>query len=217
MPSPAEALKAKHRALRDTQPEDLRVRVHRAISWMVRAELESDDADAQFLFLWIAFNAAYAQEFGFEHTEREQSRQFIAKLLAIDPQRLLHDTLHRQFTGPIRTLIENRFVFEPFWKAMREHDSSERWAEQFATSRKVALKALMDQQTDVLLSIVLDRLYTLRNQLVHGGSTWNSSANRDQVRDAARILLALLPIVIELMMENDGADFGAIAYPRLPS
>ncbi len=123
MPTAA-ALKTRHRAIRDAQPEDLRVRIHRAISWLNRAEQEADDPDARFLFLWIAFNAAYAKEFGFEHSERDQTRFFFTQLLAIDPQRRLHDALYRQFTGPIRTLVENRFVFEPFWKALREHTAA---------------------------------------------------------------------------------------------
>lgn len=37
--------------------------MHRALSWLNRAEREPDDYDARFIFLWIAFNAAYAQEF----------------------------------------------------------------------------------------------------------------------------------------------------------
>ena len=27
----------------------------------------------------------------------------------------------------------------------------------------------------------MERLYVLRNQLIHGGATWNSGKNRDQV------------------------------------
>ncbi|WP_027079814.1 HEPN domain-containing protein [Luteimonas mephitis] len=214
MPTAAE-LKARHRGIRDAQPEALRVRIHRAISWLARAERETGDPDARFLFLWIAFNAAYASEFSFEHSEREQARMFVAQLLAIDPGHRLHHVLYDQFTGPIRTLVENRFVFEPFWKALREHDSSERWAEQFAGSKRVAMKALMAQETAVLLSIVLDRLHVLRNQLVHGGATWNGAANRAQVGDAARIMGALVPTVILLMMEGGVADFGEIAFPLL--
>ena len=34
-----------------------------------------------------------------------------------------------------------------------------------------------------VLSVVLSRIYTLRNQLMHGGATWSSSVNRDQIRD----------------------------------
>lgn len=214
MPSAAE-LKARHRALRDAQPESLRVRIHRAISWLTRAEQETDDPDARFLFLWIAFNAAYASEFGFEHSERVQANAFLARLLAVDHAHRLHDALYRQFTGPIRTLIDNKYVFEPFWKAQREHDASNRWAEQFAASQRVAMKALMEQQTSVLLSIVLDRLHVLRNQLVHGGATWNGSTNRHQVRDAARIMGALVPTVVLLIMEGEAVEFGEIAFPQV--
>ena len=50
--------------------------------------------------------------------------------------------------------------------------------------------------------MVFDRLYVLRNQLVHGGATWNSSVNRAQVRDGAAILGFLLPVFVDLMMDN---------------
>ena len=73
-----------------------------------------DDSDAQFVFLWIAFNAAYAKEFGFETTERDIFGKFIATLLSIDQNRRLHQLMFAQFTGPIRTMVENKSVFEPF-------------------------------------------------------------------------------------------------------
>lgn len=212
----AEVLKSRHRLMREDQPEQLRVRLHRAISWLTRAEQETDDPDARFIFLWISFNAAYAREFGFEQTERDQVRQFIGKLITVDRQQRLQDVLFRQFTGPIRTLIENKFVFEPFWKALRDHDSSGKWEEQFAASRRVALKALMEKQTDILLSVVLDRLYVLRNQLIHGGATWNSTTNRSQVKDGSSILMTLLPIIVDIMMTGEDLEFEAIAYPIIP-
>lgn len=212
-----EQLKERHRACRDRQDEPLRVRIHRAISWLVRAEQESNDPDAQFLFLWIATNAAYASEFGFERSERDQGTEFLRKLVALDDRGRLQDALFRQFSGPIRTLIENRFVFEPFWKAMREHDSTSAWEDRFAASKRAALAAVMEKRTDVVLSIVLDRLYTLRNQLVHGGSTWNGAANRSQLKDGVLILQTLVPIIVELMIEQGQDSFGPVAYPYLPA
>lgn len=213
----AAALKGRHREVRDSQPEGLRVRLHRAISWMERAEQEADDLDARFLFLWIALNAAYAHEFGFEQSERDQARQFIGRLLQVDTAGRLHAVVFQQFTGPIRTLIENKFVFEPFWRALREHDSSNRWEESFAQARRKALEALMNKQTDVVLSIVADRLYVLRNQIVHGGATWNSGANRAQVKDAAAILGTLMPVIVGLMMEHPEVEWGGVAYPWVTS
>ncbi len=209
----AGTLTDQHRRVRDGQPEPLRVRIHRAISWLTRAEQETDDPDARYIFLWIAFNAAYASEFGFEQAERQRVKQFIDKLLGLDAENKLHHALFSQFSGPIRMLVENKHVFEPFWRALREHDGSGAWEASFVSSKKVAMKALMGTETGTLLSIVLDRLYVLRNQLVHGGATWGGKTNRAQVKDGAAILGTLVPIMLEVMMQAVGDEFEAISYP----
>ena len=58
--------------------------MHRALSWLKRAEqLEAqDDVDGEFIFLWIAFNAAYATEIDEKYRESEQQtfRGFLQKL-----------------------------------------------------------------------------------------------------------------------------------------
>lgn len=58
-----QSLKQRHRQELDAQHPNLRLRlrVHRALSWLDRAE-QADDLDGRFIFLWIAFNAAYATE-----------------------------------------------------------------------------------------------------------------------------------------------------------
>jgi hypothetical protein len=193
--------------------EPSRVRLHRAISWIARAEAEAEDNDARFIFLWIAFNAAYAREFGFEASEREQLRQYFEAVVAVDSAGTLQQALFGQFTGPIRTLVENKFVFDPFWRALRDHDGSGRWETQFATSRKSAMRAVLAGESGAVLTVVFDRLYVLRNQLVHGGATWNSTVNRAQVRDGAAILQLLVPAMVELMLVHPELDFGPILYP----
>lgn len=210
------ALRERHRALRSTQSEALAIRLHRALSWLQRAAHSDTDDDTRFIQLWIAFNAAYAGEFDSEQSERERVASFVSRLVSADTQQQLHALLFKQFTGPIRLLIDNRYVFAPFWRALRDHDSSERWKTRFEASRKAAMDALLGHRTADLLTIVLDRLYVLRNQLVHGGATWNSRINRDQLRDANALLGALLPVVIDVMMETDTFEDDAIAYPVVP-
>src|SRR3546814_19917280 len=60
------ALKAKQRAIRAGFPETMGLRVHRAISWIGRAEACGEDDEARFVFLWIPFNAAYADATEFQ-------------------------------------------------------------------------------------------------------------------------------------------------------
>lgn len=211
----SEKLKTRHRQVRDDRPEGLRVRIHRAISWLARAEREAGDPDAAFIFLWIALNAAYAHEFGFEERELAQIRRFIAVLVEQDRDQILHGLLFRQFPGPVRTLIDNRFVYEPFWRALREHDSSGRWEQQFSESREIAMRALLEKRVDLLLQIILDRLYMLRNQLMHGGTTWDSGVNRAQLRDGVAILATLVPTILTLMIEMKDVDLGQEIFPAL--
>jgi len=209
----AVTLKAKLAALPSQTPENFRVRCHRAISWLRRAEQEQEDLDARFIFLWISFNAAYAWEFGHEQSERDLLRRFFERILLLDADKRLHALLFKNFTGCVRTLIDNPYLFDPFWRALRDHDSSGRWEEQFQGAKRTATAAVMSGETATVAGIVVDRLYVLRNQLVHGGATHGSRFNRQQVKDSVALLGQLIPLVLDLMLASDGNDFGNIAYP----
>jgi hypothetical protein len=60
---------------------------------------------------------------------------------------------------------------------------------------------------------VLSRIYTLRNQLIHGGATWGSSVNREQVRDCVGFMGKLVPLVIEVMLDHPETLWGDACYP----
>ena len=64
-----------------------------------------------------------------------------------------------------------------------------------------------------MLYEVFVRLYTLRNQLMHGGSTWNSSVNRTQLRDGRELLTQVLPVMLGVMMQNPERFEGKPFYP----
>lgn len=180
----------------------MRTRLHRALSWLGRAEQEKDD-DARFLFLWVAFNAPYAGQFNDEGKELAKARLFIDRLLGLDREQRIHALLFERFSGPVRTLMDNRFVYAPFWRAMAGQDASQRWKTSFEQSKQLAMRAVLDKATDTCLMLVLERLYVLRNQLVHG----------------VRLLGALLPLMLELMMQADATQqqgVGPVAYPWLP-
>ena len=110
-------LKAHHRETRDKFPEALSLRVHRALSWLNRAEQETEDIDAKFIFLWVAFNAAYANEIPNRRNfpERVLFQGFLERLIESDSEQLLYSLVWDQFPGSIRLLIDNKYVFQPFW------------------------------------------------------------------------------------------------------
>jgi hypothetical protein len=87
------------------------------------------------------------------------------------------------------------------------------WEKYLAASQRDIATAMRQFDTGRILSVVFDRLYVLRNQLIHGGATWHSSVNRGQVRDGAAVLGWLLPVFIDIMMDNAARDWGRPFYP----
>lgn len=219
-PLDPETLKQKQRELRDGFPLPLALRVHRALSWLRRAENEKDDLDVRFILLWIGFNGAYAgdldralQSDGKVGSERERFDQFFAALVDMDAGNRIYNVIWERFSQEIRLLMDNKYVFAPFWKHHAGEFGGAGWEVSFDSAKRTANRALAEKNTVVVLSILFDRLYVLRNQLVHGGATWDSSANRNQVRDGASLLGCLLPVFIDLMMDNPDADWAMPMYP----
>ena len=208
-------LKAKQRALRDGFHENLSLRVHRALSWLARAEASGNDDDARFIFLWIAFNAAYSEEIGetMPNAARGLFESYFGKIVRLDTERRVYDAIWARFTGPIRLLLENKYVYQPFWSHHNQLPGFGDWEERFAAAKRRLSQALTRQDTGVVLTTLFDRLYVLRNQLVHGGATWNSGVNRAQVRDGAAILAFLIPLFVDLMMDNPNTAWGKAHYP----
>lgn len=205
-------LKEKQRSLRDGFPTALTLRVHRAISWLTRAEEEHDDLDVRFILLWIGFNAAYAGDLD-EARERDHLRNFFATMVKLDAKSSVYDMVWQRFSQEIRVLLDNRYVFAPFWAHHNGVPGQADWAEKLDRAYHKSRHALGAKDTPGILAIVFDRLYVLRNQLVHGGATWNSNVNRDQVRDGVAILGCLLPLFIDLMMDNPDHEWPMPHYP----
>jgi len=207
-------LKARQRAERHDHPANLALRVHRALSWLDRAE-RCEDNDGRFIFLWIAFNAAYANEIYDQERSPEQQvfGRFLDKLVDLDKDKVLYQLIWSEFPGSIRVLLDNQFVYQPFWDYHNGLIAAEQWKSGFESARTAAHKALAGQKTAKVLSIVLSRMYTLRNQLMHGGATWNSRVNREQLRDCSAFLGKLVPYVIQLMMDNPNTLWGEASYP----
>lgn len=203
---PHAALKDKQRQLREAFDTAIALRTHRSLSWLGRAEQEEDDWDARFIFLWIAFNAAYASDIDDGLKDRARFKAFFDTLVHLDSDKRIYAVVWERFSNEIRMLLDNRYVFAPFWAHHNGMPGNEDWADKLAKTKVVMNRAMTTQDTPLILSVLFDRLYMLRNQLVHGGATWNSQVNRDQVRDGAAILGQLMPIFIDLMMDH--ADYG---------
>lgn len=199
------------------------LRLYRSYSWMRRAdeilELQPEAPDEAFIFYWIAFNALYAEDSAEaqEARERDNFNAYFEKLLRLDTNGEINQALWASFQDEVRGFLENQFVYEPFWKFANGVDIERyrNWARWFDTDRQNALDAITAMDTETALKALFDRMYVLRNQIIHGAATYRSSVNRSQVGEGTAIMATLLPIFFKLMQQNIGNDWGKPYYPRL--
>lgn len=197
----------------------LNLRLRRALSWLGRAEREycAQDFDAAFVFYWIAFNAMYGQ-LGTasvdEKTEKERRCEYIDRIFGIaDAKKVLRAAVASELRDEIPEMLNNRYVFEPYWWHHNNPAENRNWARWFEDARKKANEALWNGHTKDVLNELFYRLYTLRNQLLHGGATWSSSVNRNQVKPGAKIMRCLVPYFLDMMIDHPDEDWGPPRYP----
>ncbi|MGL0823014.1 hypothetical protein [Vibrio vulnificus] len=209
-------LKHRHRNERQDYSQALSTRIHRALSWLQRAELCEDD-DSKFTFLWIAFNSAYAQEFEqkVNFGERGLYQEFLTRLVDLDSENLLSNIVWQNYSGAIRTILNNEFILESYWNYHSGRITEDQWKDARSKAKIAANTALGHNNTALVLSVVFSRLYTLRNQIIHGGATFGSSANRKQLRDCTVLLEQILPVIIKIMMDSRNELWGDPVYPLI--
>jgi hypothetical protein len=208
-------LKELHRLKRDNYTDEFSIRIHRSLSWIGRAEKKDEDIDARFIFYWIAFNSAYSaiQTSQYFDSERRIYKDFFEKILKYDENEYVYNAIWKEFSGSIRSLLNNQYIFGPFWSFQNRHEGFDDWEVKFNESKSVTLKALQNKNTLVILEILFDRLYTLRNQILHGGATWNGKVNRSQVQDGQAIIGFLVPNFLQIMMDNQNENWGKLVFP----
>jgi len=193
-------------------------RMHRSLSWLKAAagQMNDDKLDQAFINLWISFSACFYIE------GEEPIAPFIEKIVNLDEQQKIYDCLWHEYSGSVKALIKNPYVFAEFWQAQRaqthqktsDHSVLESlWRPKFDQSSVEALNYLSRKKVAPLFSIVLDRLYVLRNQVLQGGATYQSRVNREQVADGVSLLASVMPIIIDIMLNGSDQNWGEIAYP----
>ncbi len=213
----SKTLTRKHRIARDGLDDNLNVRLHRSLSWLRPAEsaLDNECWDEAFVYYWISFNAIYSVE---QHdrtvrSEKDIFSDFFVTIRGLDDHQTLYDWIWNGLTGSIHTLIKNKYVYRPFWDSLNDPEID--WKSQLEQSVRHFSFAFKRQDTIMILCIIFDRLYVLRNQIIHGNAARNSRRNRAQIRDGVKIMAFLIPVFIDLMIENPEAKWSAPTYPPI--
>ncbi len=190
-----------------------RIRRWRAISWIQRAEQEKEDPDAAFLFYWIAFNSLYAIESEERLSERQRFRDFLSEIVSLDRDSLLREALVSLFDPHGLALLNTPYVYKPFWDALPQPTPHSYWQDRLSTGRQQAKSALHSRKTAILMSMLFDRVYVLRNQLVHGGATHGSKLNREVIEAGHVFLGQIVPRLTAILLRHPEVQLGPVIYP----
>lgn len=219
----------------------LKHRLRRAVSWLARGDVEPD-ADARCIFLWIAFNAAYAVERKVELvmndgdlTEAQRRESYFSALVPLDVNRRIYRVLVTELRSPVQDIMGNVYVYRGFWNSLTDRPFNWRdWPgrtrferdrtfveERLAyTASRGSLQAQLRANAVVpngdvvaVLRTLFDRLNVLRNQLMHGCATQDGHLNRRQVDAGAMVLGPLMCEFLGVMIDHPKEDWGALAYP----
>ena len=196
--------------------EALYLRLHRSISW-IRSSEQQESIDLQFISLWIAFNSLYADsavitgpspEF---KREKEIYSNFINKVDALNNKGDFYQFVWARFSSEVKSIIQNKFLNSNYWIALNSGTSfnESKMEVQFVK----AFNYLKNQEAAPVISMILDNLYVLRNQLMHGYATHGSMVNRKQIRHGITFLQNLNTIIVLTMIEHPDEAWGGVNYP----
>jgi hypothetical protein len=176
--------------------EAIDIRLRRARSWLRKGSGEGthNDLDAQFIFLWIAFNALYGMpryrnRGNSRSSEIEDFQRFLREVEKLSGGAIENSL--RLHAVDIERVMQSPFLDIECWKRWDKDGIRDR-QKRVNTARNVYAAELHPDQLFL-------RIYTLRNQLLHGASSDGGRRNRESLRSALPILRTVVQVGIKLL------------------
>ena len=180
------------------------LRVRRAISWIAYAEEQITRGlnHTAFCFYWIAFNSCYGYDV---KNERDQFIEYLKEIIRHDKQKQVCKCILYEIRGDVEDLVRCRFAFDQFWREGHHRLHDEKWRSSLKSeidTLRDKLSRGMDMAAIDVLEILFSRIYSVRNQVMHGSTTRERSTGDDQIRYSSIILDRLIPVFVDLMLCN---------------
>lgn len=197
-----------------TVKQDTAIRIHRAFSWLGRAEAcHKDDPDIALLCRWAAFNALYAQwdiDEGSTISDKFSWQHFASRILELDEDEHVAFIIRRQ-ERRINEMFASKYLNSRNW---RKHEIANHQERDQAVIDY--LRWRQTQNWSLIFEGILDRIYLVRCQMVHGGATYKSGKNRRSVNDCNILLSELINAICLILIEKGtDQDWGIMCYPPL--
>lgn len=188
--------------------EEFRIRVHRAISWLKASEKYADsDIDMSFLGAMNATNACWSDNKG---KDRDGITDMVGLLRGTDSLKQIHKLVMNSGEGKEWSvmLINNEHLYAEYVEYLRGKASEHEYKERIRKNQESALWALKNHKFDQILTRCLSQCVSLRSQVAHGFSTYESSANRRPLELTASMLRKITLHIIHEMIKSPKKNWG---------
>ena len=197
--------------------EPILIRIHRACSWLQRVEqieaADANDLDTILIYRWIALNSLYGQWNDRERqpvTDKSSLPAFLDRIFELDTDSRVTTILeeHRKL---VESIFDDAYLTRYFW----EEPTTER-ARRTQKTKFDARTWYLEKRYRLILDRLMERIYLLRCQLVHGAATLGGQLNRTAVRRCSTMLGHLAPAILLVIIDHGhDEDWGPMCYPPL--
>ncbi len=207
-----------------TSEQSLQERLQRAESWLTAATaIPATQSHETFLFLSIALQCLMSRRRfeGDKQQVKDDLQQFLKKILAfhsLDQQQ--GGAILKKATAACRqdgaVLIRDRFLKDAYW---RRAQPSPQLQQRLVQESLHALSRVVEGDYRTFLSLSLNRIIILRNQIMHGCSTYGAKSHgRSSLARGVKFLTVLVPAFHQLaFLYGHHGKWEPVPYPRLGS
>jgi len=191
------------------------IRFHRACSWLAEAELliDRNEYDSALIHQWIGFNALYSRWDAVRQEplpDRQTWIDFLRRIVELDRDSLLSEFLQERKPQVFR-LLENGYLTKYFWRDPHTEKAASAGCGVFKV-RDYYLAG----KWHLVLEEILDRVYLLRCQIMHGAASRKSELNRVALSQCVELLDEFLKLVLFVWAQHGyDQDWGPLCYPPI--
>lgn len=196
--------------------EQLNLRVQRSLSWLKKAISMDDDLDLQFVSLSVAFNAIYTGNELSTNDASAQNTVFLEYLYKLDDEQRISQVIWGKARQSIELLLAYPYASKEYWDYKNHKISKVQWMQKNIADKQFISHILNVKDSKQVLTLLFLRLFALKQQMLDGGSNYNSMANRLHMRESCVILQALIPTFIYIIIDNaQTIEFTMPFYPAV--
>ena len=152
----------------------------------------------------------------FRNDASAQNTVFLEYLYKLDDEQRISQVIWGKARQSIEVLLAYPYASKEYWDYKNHKISKVQWMQKNIADKQFISHILNVKDSKQVLTLLFLRLFALKQQMLDGGSNYNSMANRLHMRESCVILQALIPTFIYIIIDNaQTIEFTMPFYPAV--